>query len=127
MVARAARGCERQTRLSRTGSSRIADRARNERCGPEILCHRDRRAESRDPVDATNTTLATRRFLLAVARPHPASHAGELTLGSDPPFPPFELAQRVGSLVGADDPEGLYDEIGSRARDSILALLPDGW
>lgn len=41
------------------------------------------------------------------------------------PFPPFELATRVGEI-----PEGnmaVYEEIGRRTREEILDLLPEGW
>jgi SAM-dependent methyltransferase len=41
------------------------------------------------------------------------------------PYPPFELATRVGALA-ADD-MALYEEIGRRTREEILDLLPDGW
>lgn len=43
------------------------------------------------------------------------------------PYPPFELASRVGSLVGHDDPYGFYDLLGRESRASILALLPEDW
>lgn len=43
------------------------------------------------------------------------------------PFPPLELANRVGSLEVADDPLSYYDDLGRRARDEILAALPPGW
>ena len=46
---------------------------------------------------------------------------------AEPPFPPLELANRVGSLEEADDPHAYYDWLGRKARDEILALLPDGW
>jgi len=41
------------------------------------------------------------------------------------PFPPIELATRVGELYGADFV--LYEEIGRSVRTEILALLPPGW
>jgi SAM-dependent methyltransferase len=40
------------------------------------------------------------------------------------PLPPVELVDRVGS-VGGD--LALYQEIGRRTREEILALLPEGW
>jgi SAM-dependent methyltransferase len=43
------------------------------------------------------------------------------------PFPPLELANRVGSLEVADDPLSYYDHLGQRAREDILAVLPAGW
>lgn len=43
------------------------------------------------------------------------------------PFPPIEIANRVGSLAEAGDPAGRYDEIGRRTREEIEASLPDEW
>jgi SAM-dependent methyltransferase len=43
------------------------------------------------------------------------------------PFPPIEIANRVGSLESAADPVGRYDEIGRLARGEIEAALPGGW
>jgi len=40
------------------------------------------------------------------------------------PLPPVELVDRVGA-VGGD--LALYQEIGRRTREEILALLPEGW
>jgi SAM-dependent methyltransferase len=40
------------------------------------------------------------------------------------PLPPVELVDRVGA-VGGD--LALYEEIGRRTREEILALLPEGW
>ena len=41
------------------------------------------------------------------------------------PYPPIELATRVGELHGADF--ALYEEIGRSVRAEILEVLPDGW
>jgi len=41
-----------------------------------------------------------------------------------PPAPPLPLANRVGSLEEADDPFGYYDWLGRRAKEDILAALP---
>jgi SAM-dependent methyltransferase len=41
------------------------------------------------------------------------------------PLPPLELANRVGALAEGD--MSLYEEIGRRTREEILALLPEGW
>jgi SAM-dependent methyltransferase len=43
------------------------------------------------------------------------------------PFPPLPLANRVGSLESARDPYGYYDDLGRKARDQILAVLPPDW
>jgi SAM-dependent methyltransferase len=43
------------------------------------------------------------------------------------PYPPLQLAHRVGSLEGWDDPFARYDELGRGARDAIVELLPDDW
>ena len=45
----------------------------------------------------------------------------------DLPVPPFELASRVGTLEGQQDPEGFYDALGRRALEDIRSILPDGW
>ncbi|MBN1530841.1 MAG: class I SAM-dependent methyltransferase [Thermoleophilaceae bacterium] len=43
------------------------------------------------------------------------------------PFPPLELANRVGSLEGAEDPYAFYDQVGRRTREDIVAALPAEW
>jgi SAM-dependent methyltransferase len=43
------------------------------------------------------------------------------------PFPPLELAHRVGSLAETVDPWARFDELGQGARRTILELLPDDW
>ena len=43
------------------------------------------------------------------------------------PHPPLELANRVASLEGYEDPFARYDELGAESRQAILRLLPDGW
>jgi SAM-dependent methyltransferase len=43
------------------------------------------------------------------------------------PYPPLPLANRVGSLESASDPYAYYDELGARAREDILAVLPPEW
>ena len=42
------------------------------------------------------------------------------------PFPPFDLSERVGHLLG-DDPVEYYDRTGSRMRAVIESMLPDDW
>ena len=41
------------------------------------------------------------------------------------PFPPIELATRVGEPYGKDSV--LYEEIGRSVRAEILRLLPESW
>jgi SAM-dependent methyltransferase len=43
------------------------------------------------------------------------------------PYPPIELASRVGSLAEQADPYGFYDLVGRECRDAIVSLLPDDW
>jgi SAM-dependent methyltransferase len=43
------------------------------------------------------------------------------------PYPPLELANRVGSLQEAEDPIAYYDEIGRRTRSEIVDNLPPDW
>jgi SAM-dependent methyltransferase len=42
------------------------------------------------------------------------------------PYPPVDLAGRVGALQGPD-PYGYYDTLGRASRHSIAELLPDDW
>src|SRR5437660_2874155 len=43
------------------------------------------------------------------------------------PYPPLELANRVGCLDAAAEPYDYYDELGRMARRDIVAQLPSGW
>jgi SAM-dependent methyltransferase len=43
------------------------------------------------------------------------------------PYPPLELANRVGSLAGTPDPWLAYDDLGRRSRREIERLLPEDW
>jgi SAM-dependent methyltransferase len=43
------------------------------------------------------------------------------------PFPPLELAHRVGSLARASDPLEYYDRLGLETRDGIVRHLPPDW
>lgn len=43
------------------------------------------------------------------------------------PYPPLELANRVGSLEGADQPMEYYEELGRRTRAEIVDRLPPDW
>jgi SAM-dependent methyltransferase len=43
------------------------------------------------------------------------------------PYPPLELASRVGSLADAPDPFAYYDALGRAARDGLQAALPEDW
>lgn len=46
---------------------------------------------------------------------------------SDLPYPPYELATRVGTLDDADDPWAFYDWLGAATRAGVEAALPPGW
>jgi SAM-dependent methyltransferase len=48
-------------------------------------------------------------------------------VAGDIPYPPLALANRVGSLDAADDPYAYYDDLGRKARVSILDALPPEW
>lgn len=43
------------------------------------------------------------------------------------PYPPFELASRVGSLEGQERPWEQYEAIGRASKDALLAMLPAGY
>jgi SAM-dependent methyltransferase len=43
------------------------------------------------------------------------------------PFPPLELANRVGCLQAARDPFAWFDDLGRRTRQDIEAVLPAAW
>ena len=43
------------------------------------------------------------------------------------PYPPLELADRVCSLHGSDEPYAIYEQQGAEARRALLDLLPDRW
>jgi SAM-dependent methyltransferase len=43
------------------------------------------------------------------------------------PYPPIELASRVGSLAEQADPYSFYDLVGRECRNAIVSLLPDDW
>lgn len=43
------------------------------------------------------------------------------------PYPPLELANRVGSLQDAAEPLKFYDELGRRAYEEIVNRLPPDW
>lgn len=43
------------------------------------------------------------------------------------PFPPLELAHRVGSLADATNPYEYYDRLGLETRDGIVSHLPPDW
>jgi SAM-dependent methyltransferase len=48
-------------------------------------------------------------------------------MGASLPFPPFELAHRVGTLADTEDPWETYERHGRSARAAIEAALGDGW
>jgi SAM-dependent methyltransferase len=43
------------------------------------------------------------------------------------PYPPLELANRVGSLGDATEPMEYYGRLGRETRDGIMACLPSDW
>jgi SAM-dependent methyltransferase len=43
------------------------------------------------------------------------------------PYPPLELADRVGSLADATEPLEYYDKLGRDTRDGIMDRLPPDW
>lgn len=43
------------------------------------------------------------------------------------PYPPLELANRVGSLADAANPFAYYDKLGRETRDGIVDRLPPDW
>lgn len=43
------------------------------------------------------------------------------------PYPPLELANRVGSLADATDPLEYYDKLGRETHDGIMERLPADW
>jgi SAM-dependent methyltransferase len=43
------------------------------------------------------------------------------------PYPPFELANRVLSLEGWDDPFQAYERLGAETKAALLDLLPEDW
>lgn len=60
--------------------------------------------------------------LVPLTRP-PRTHR----TSADLPYPPIELASRVGSLEAADDPMAYYDELGRLTGRDIVAQLPGDW
>jgi SAM-dependent methyltransferase len=59
----------------------------------------------------------------------PIANQSELRLDRNPalPYPPLQLAERVGSLAGAEDPYATYDRYGRETREGIISRLPDDW
>jgi len=56
------------------------------------------------------------------------SHAGLSTVAEHGlPYPPFELAHRVGSLADSIKPFEYYDTLGRETRDGIVDQLPSDW
>ena len=50
-----------------------------------------------------------------------------MTVTETLPYPPLELANRVGSLEAATEPMAFYDELGARAYAEIVRRLPQEW
>lgn len=55
------------------------------------------------------------------------THQAPTDLGRNVPFPPFELANRVGAIKDHPDPWGHFTAVGRLSRDAILAAMPAGW
>ncbi len=45
----------------------------------------------------------------------------------DAPYPPLQLANRVSSLAGSEDPAAEFDRRGREERQALLEMLPEGW
>jgi SAM-dependent methyltransferase len=56
-------------------------------------------------------------------------HRERIDIGKEPalPYPPLELANRVGSVADAPDPLAYYDKLGRETRDGIVDRLPADW
>ncbi len=50
-----------------------------------------------------------------------------MTTSADPPYPPLELATRVGELDSPGDPLTAYEQVGAEKKRALLDLLPGGW
>jgi SAM-dependent methyltransferase len=50
-----------------------------------------------------------------------------VTASSDHPYPPLELAKRVGGLKGRGSPLEAYEQLGAGTRKALLDMLPDDW
>lgn len=46
---------------------------------------------------------------------------------SKPPYPPYELVNRVYPLGEASEPYRVYEQMGAETKDALLRLLPDDW
>jgi SAM-dependent methyltransferase len=104
--------------------------------GHETLAPADLESAS---ADARETTAAVRGRQLAYEEVEhladflrASSHAAPQTAPSTIPqgalpYPPLELANRVGSLQDAADPMKFYDELGRRAYEEIVGRLPPDW
>jgi SAM-dependent methyltransferase len=50
-----------------------------------------------------------------------------VTASVDHPYPPLELAERVGGLKGRGAPLQAYEELGAGTKRTLLEMLPDEW
>jgi SAM-dependent methyltransferase len=48
-------------------------------------------------------------------------------MAQSPPYPPFELANRVLSLEGWGDPFVAYEKLGAETKAALMGLLPEDW
>jgi SAM-dependent methyltransferase len=53
--------------------------------------------------------------------------AATVTANGSLPYPPLELANRVGSLADSSDPYQYYDKLGRSTHNGIMDLLPANW
>jgi SAM-dependent methyltransferase len=50
-----------------------------------------------------------------------------VSASADHPYPPLELAARVGGLKNRGSPLEAYEQLGAGTKRTLLDLLPDGW
>ena len=50
-----------------------------------------------------------------------------MTASADKPYPPHQLAHRVCSLEGREDPLAVYEALGAEAKHAMEGLLPPEW
>ena len=46
---------------------------------------------------------------------------------SKPPYPPYELVNRVHPVAEWSEPYEVYEQMGAETKDALLRLLPDDW
>lgn len=50
-----------------------------------------------------------------------------MTLSTDAPYPPLDLASRVCCLENRGEPFAAYEQLGAEAKAGLMELLPAGW